>query len=75
MNLLPYCFENGIGLDKYNKQAVDLYQNAANTGREVTMFNLGLCYEFGRGINYDMKRALELYNISSALGCYNTKIN
>ena len=58
---LGWCYENGCGVDKDEKQAVYWYRKATEQGDADAQCNLGVCYKRGRGIDQDAKQAAEWY--------------
>ena len=61
-------FEQGIGVEKDEKQAVAWYEKAANQGSSAAQFNLGVMYENGRGTEVDFAKAREWYRKASVQG-------
>ena len=49
INNLAYCYEEGIGVNKNEAQAIDLYYEAAVKGSADGEYNLARCYFFGIG--------------------------
>jgi hypothetical protein len=54
-------FEEGKGVAKSVKRAVDLYKSACDQSYATGCYNLGLMYGNGRGVSKDLKRAADLY--------------
>src|SRR5687768_11588947 len=58
---LGYCYQRGIGTEKNEKKAFELYKEAAKGGNITTINDLAYCYEYGIGTEKDKIRAFELY--------------
>jgi TPR repeat protein len=81
---LGYYYQNGIGVEKDEKEAVRLYRLAAEQGNAVAQSNLGYCYRTGIGVEKDEKEAVRLYRLAAEQGnavaqtnlgyCYRTGI-
>jgi hypothetical protein len=54
-------YEDGKGVAKNVKRAVELYRRACDQKYALGCYNLGLMYGNGRGVPKDLKRAAELY--------------
>jgi hypothetical protein len=54
-------YEDGKGVSKNVKRAVDLYKRACDQNYATGCYNLGLMYGNGRGVPEDLKRAADLY--------------
>ena len=54
-------YEDGKGVEKNVKRAVDLYKRACDQSYAMGCYNLGLMYGNGRGVPKDLKRAADLY--------------
>ena len=61
-------FEQGIGVEKDEKQAVVWYEKASNQGSSAAQFNLGVMYENGRGTEVDFAKARKWYRKASVQG-------
>jgi TPR repeat protein len=61
-------YEQGIGVDKDEKEAVVWYDKAASQGSAAAQFNLGVLYENGRGTKVDFVKANEWYRKASVQG-------
>jgi hypothetical protein len=61
-------FEQGIGVNKDEKEAFIWYNKAASQGNVAAQFNLGVLYENGRGTNINYVKANEWYRKASAQG-------
>lgn len=77
---LGYCYEKGIGTEKSNKKAAELYAQAVKlndpdaadalkrTGDSSEMFNLGYYYDLGQDVKRDINKAIEWYEQAARLG-------
>ena len=65
---LGLCYLYGHGTATDEKQAAELFQQAASEGNIRAMNELGLCYEAGRGVEKDIHRAAELYRQAAQSG-------
>jgi len=68
VNLLGYCYQNGIGVEKDLSKAVELYQRAVDMGEVHAMTNLGYCYRTGQGVEKNLSKAVELYQRAVNMG-------
>jgi len=59
--LLGWCYANGNGVPKDEKEAVNWYSKAAEQGDADGQRLLGWCYENGKGVAKDEKEALGWY--------------
>ena len=62
MNALAYLgmfYEQGIGVEKNQEQAITCYRQAAENGDPMAQFALGMCYFFGNGLDESTKQALK----------------
>ncbi|RGB25310.1 kinase-like domain-containing protein [Rhizophagus diaphanus] len=74
INLLGYCYDNGIGTDVNVQKAFELYQEAANLGNDTAQFNLALMYENGNGIKNDINQAIYWYKKAAEQGDQDAKL-
>ena len=58
---LGYCYDNGIGIAKDKKKAVQFYERSSNAG---ALNNLAVCYEFGDGVEINKQKSFEYYTKS-----------
>jgi TPR repeat protein len=65
INLLGYCYNNGIGTDVDTQKAFELYQEAANLGNKVAQYNLANMYQNGEGVEKNMSKAIYWYKKSA----------
>ncbi|KAI9209520.1 uncharacterized protein BJ171DRAFT_484204 [Polychytrium aggregatum] len=57
-NMLGYCYEEGIGIEKDGRKAFELYERSAKEGGWApAQFNVGMCYEKGVGTERDLALA------------------
>ena len=61
-------YENGIGVDKGAKKALEWYRKASHQGSSAAQFNLGVLYENGRGTKVDFAAANEWYRAAAVQG-------
>jgi hypothetical protein len=61
-------FEQGIGVEKDEKEAIVWYGKAAEQGNMLAQYNLAVLYENGRGTVVDFAQANEWYRKASAQG-------
>jgi TPR repeat protein len=61
-------FEQGIGVEKDEKEAIVWYGKAAEQGNVLAQYNLAVLYENGRGTAVDFAQANEWYRKASAQG-------
>jgi hypothetical protein len=71
-------YEDGKGVTKDAKRAVDLYSRACDQSYSTACYNLGLMYGNARGVPADLKRAADLYRRAcdggNAASCNNLAI-
>jgi len=66
---LGHCYIYALGLRKDEKEAVVLFEEAANKcGSAQGMTQLGICFEEGRGVGKDVKHAINLFRSAELLG-------
>ena len=65
---LGYCYSNGLGVDKDDKEAAAWYRKAAEQGHALGQYNLGLCYEYGRGVSPSRSEAIMWYRKAAEQG-------
>jgi len=61
-------YEQGIGVEKDEKEAVAWYGQSAAQGNSAAQYNLGVLYENGRGTEIDYAKANEWYRKASVQG-------
>ena len=61
-------YEQGLGVNKNEKEAFFWYGKSASQGNSDAQFNLGVLYENGRGTNIDFAKANEWYRKASVQG-------
>ncbi len=62
---LAAAYLSGVGTQKDEFRAVELFQKAANAGDADGMNNLGVCFRDGKGIEQDLKKALTFLRAAS----------
>lgn len=72
---LGLCFSHGYEVEKDEKRAVNLLQQAAREGHAGAMFNLGVHFENGIGVTKDESVAVELYKQAVSKGSTNAMCN
>lgn len=60
-NTLGIMYNNGYGVEKDERKAVEWYMKAAMNGYAVSQYNLACQYEKGRGVERDYARAMFWY--------------
>ena len=60
-NTLGIMYNNGYGVEKDERKAVEWYMKAAMNGYAVSQYNLACQYEEGQGVERDYTRALYWY--------------
>lgn len=70
INNLANLYNEGVGVPRDTKPAIQLYQLAASLGDTSAMFNLGLAYQFGDGVDKNIVTALEWYKKAGDRGCF-----
>ncbi|UZO16199.1 uncharacterized protein OCT59_007588 [Rhizophagus irregularis] len=65
---LANCYKNGIGIEKDEIRAFELFKEAAGKGDIDAMNNLGKCYQNGIGTEKDKIRAFEMYKKAAGKG-------
>lgn len=65
---LGWIYENGRGVQKNYKEAVDWYTKAAEQGYDVAQYNLALMYANGFGVPKDVKQAVVWYKKAAEQG-------
>jgi len=58
---LGVCNDKGEGITRNKKQAVFLYEKAANQNHAYAQNNLGVCYEQGLGLEKNVEKAKMYY--------------
>ena len=59
--ILGRYYEEGIGVEKSEKKAVELYEKAVEKGNNGAEYLLAKCYEFGIGVEKNERKAFDLY--------------
>lgn len=65
---LGVSYANGIGVEKNNKKAVELWIQAAKIDYPLASYNLGNWYFHGREVEQDYKKAVEYYTKAANKG-------
>lgn len=69
--ILGRYYEEGIGVEKSEEKAVELYEKAVEKGNNGAEYLLAKCYEFGIGVEKDERKAFEQYiELSERLSVY-----
>lgn len=63
-----HCYVSGVGVEKNEKRALELYSLAADKGYVDAIIALGNCYRNGRGVEKDDNKCLQYYAEASELG-------
>jgi TPR repeat protein len=70
LNMLGYCYRDGLGVEKDPSKAVALWEKGVTTHGSVDcMTRLGFCYQHGWGVEQDEAKALMWYRKANAGGC------
>ena len=64
----PFAYLNGTGVAMDVVRARELFEQAANAGNTVAMFNLGLIHQQARGVPQDYVKAREWFEKAAAAG-------
>ncbi|GET03286.1 kinase-like domain-containing protein [Rhizophagus clarus] len=65
---LAYCYRYGIGTEKNEFKAFELYKKATDRGHVDSIYNLGECYYNGTGVEKNESKAFELYKDAAEKG-------
>ena len=57
-----WCYQNGYGVVKDDKEAVRLFTLAAQQGDSDAQYNLGVCYQNGFGVVKDAQRSCSSFH-------------
>ena len=66
--ILGACYNEGIGVEKDEKEAVKWYTKSAEQGDAMAQCNLGRCFEKGIGVGKDEKEAVKWYTKAAEQG-------
>ena len=58
---MGFSYTNGLGCERNESKAVELYERSAHSGNSGAMYNLGRGYEYGYGVTIDLNKAREWY--------------
>ncbi|GBC10314.1 hypothetical protein RclHR1_09510005 [Rhizophagus clarus] len=72
---LAHFYQFGIGTEKNESKAFELYKKAAKKGQINAIYNLGYCYENGIGTEKNEIKAFELYKKAAEKGQINAIYN
>lgn len=61
INELAYRYFNGIGIEKNQKKAYELWCDSASFGNIDARYNVALCYLFGEGTLKNEEKALKIF--------------
>ena len=73
-NLLGWCYENGIEVDKDHERAVRYYRASADKNFPAGIYSLAACLENGIGTEKDTAAAIENYKRAAQLGHSGAKL-
>ena len=59
--ILGWCYKNGQGVGKDEKEAVKWYTKSAEQGNAAAQYNLGVSYKEGTGVGKDAKEAVKWF--------------
>jgi hypothetical protein len=65
---LGYCYQYGIGIEKNEIRAFQLYKEAVEKGHIISKYDLGRCYQKGIGTEKNVIKAFELYGEAAQHG-------
>jgi TPR repeat protein len=65
---IALMYEQGLGIEKNEKEAVFWYKESAKKGNSAAQYNLGVCFENGIGTEVDFKKANYWYRKASVQG-------
>jgi len=65
---IGYLFENGLGVKKDIKKALQFYQMSANDGYDKAALLVGNAYIKGIGVKKDIRKAIYYYKIAAKEG-------
>ncbi|RIB13400.1 hypothetical protein C2G38_2197967 [Gigaspora rosea] len=84
INKLADNYQNGIGIEKDERKAFELYLKADEMGNVKGTFNVGNCYYYGIGVERDLQKAFFYYQKFAEMGnadgmcnigyCYNHRV-
>lgn len=72
---LGFAFENGLGVTKDAKKAVEFYTQSADNGYALAKMNLGNCYVHGNGVQQDYQKAKLLLEEAAGDGIDMANVN
>ena len=72
---LGWMYENGLGVEKDEKEGVKLYRKAAEKGISIAQNNLGCMYVNGRGVDKDEAEAVKWFRKAAVKGNDSAKQN
>jgi TPR repeat protein len=75
LSSLGWCYENGKGVTKDEKEAFKCYSKAAEQGNGSAQSNLGWCYQKGKGVVIDEREAFKWYSKASEQGNADGQVN
>ena len=73
MRLLAYCYIEGRGVPKYEKEAVKWYRKAAEQGDAEAQYMLGCCYDGGIGVSQSKTEAIKWWRKAAEQGYANAQ--
>ena len=65
---LAHCYEDGIGVVKDSKKALEFYEQAANAGDVLAMSGAARLLENGTGVRKNINKAIEWYQKAAEAG-------
>jgi hypothetical protein len=75
LHLLAHCYSRGLGVEKDNARAFDLYKESARAGYAPAINSLGYCYLNGLGTGVDHSRAYGCFVEAALMQDRNAKFN
>ena len=68
LSLLGQCYTYGIGTQRDDRKAVEIYKIAAEAGYAQAQFDLAICYRHGEGIEKNPLMVIEWYRKAADQG-------
>ena len=75
MAFVGYCFGEGFGVLKNEKQAFEWYLKAAIQGDAESQFNCAVSYRLGKGVAKDEELAVKFFEKAAIQGHANANFN
>ncbi|CAG8701464.1 23908_t:CDS:2 [Cetraspora pellucida] len=74
---VAYCLQHGIGVEKDEKKAIEIYLENANSDPPIaaSLCQLGICFQMGIGVEVDPSRAVKYYERAVHIGNLDAMFN